>query len=736
LNILITGGYGFLGSHIAEKFINKGHKIIIIDNGTDTSPFKVESKHRSINMDVTDPGCTKVFESSRIDVVLHLARTRTDKYTGKENEVRDDANITGLANMLTLSQKTGVKKFIIVLCSSIYGNPGSQEVLPFSEIDTPEPVNPSGMNNYVKEYYTRKWSELYSLDVLCIRAANIYGPGEKKDNGVIPIFINNIINNEKIRINGYGTQTRDFIFIDDFTDAVFKAALDEECTGILNISTNESHSISMLADKLSEKYKAKRIEYLNNYTITVGQSRLDNARIKKMGWKPKTSLEQGLEKTFDWHKLQSEKPEARKNPLINLERFIKRFPKRILAYIENIILFSIAALMQYGHLYWSFLSSDIIFDYSLVYIAVMGILWGQRQAYLAMIMATGLYIGTTIMSGTDLITFIYTPEHLLRMAIYVLIGVVTGYSVEKKNRDLASSQASLESLTKKYEFLNEIYNETRVVKNELQDRIVETEDSFGVIYSIVQEVNSLEIEKVFSASIDAIERIMKTGSVSIYTVSDNENTKFMRLKTRSQALDGIIPNSIELKEYPVLLEVINSKSLVVNHDLSKTLPLLMAPVIDGNKVIAVISLHKVPFERLTMHYENLFQTVVSLISNALKRAYFFEASLRDKRYLPDTRILNSDTFEKILDEVRAKETELGMSYSLLHVKTDPSPDLKRLSDSLIHGIRDNDYIGISKHEKIYILLSNTAHNHANLVVKRLQNQGIESSIVTGAEDEL
>ena len=312
--------------------------------------------------------------------------------------------------------------------------------------------------------------------------------------------------------------------------------------------------------------------------------------------------------------------------------------------------------------------------------------------------------------------------------------MITGYSIEKRNRDLDSREYALKSLSKKYDFLHDIYNETRVIKDELQNQIIETEDSFGVIYSIVQEVDSLEIEKVFSASIDAIEKIMKTGAVSIYTVSDNKKTKYMRLKTRSNSLSAKIPNSIEIERHPEFMEVITSRTLVVNRELKKGLPLLSAPVVDGKNVIAVVSLYDIPFENLTMHYENLFQTVVSLISNALKRAYFFEASLKDKRYVNNTRILNPDTFEKILGEVRDKQAELGMSYSLLKVSSTPVKRLPDISDMIIQSIRDNDYIGISRNKDIYILLSNTAYDHAGIVIDRLLNQGIASSIIKKGGD--
>ena len=142
--------------------------------------------------------------------------------------------------------------------------------------------------------------------------------------------------------------------------------------------------------------------------------------------------------------------------------------------------------------------------------------------------------------------------------------------------------------------------------------------------------------------------------------------------------------------------------MYVNRKFDSNIPVIIAPVFEDRNVIAVVSVHKTAFENLTMHYENLFQTIIGLITNALKRAYFFEASLKDKRYVENTRILTSQTFEKILAEIRNNKEELGMSYTLLKVDRGEE-SLKEISDKAISGIRDNDYIGLSNDENIYIL---------------------------------
>ncbi|MCD4670407.1 MAG: NAD-dependent epimerase/dehydratase family protein, partial [Actinomycetia bacterium] len=673
-------------------------------------------------------------ESRNIDIVIHLSGQKMKKTIKAPCKPDNDTDFTGLANILCLAEKHRIKKFVTISCSSVYGNPGNIRALPFRETDEPKPITPSGMSNYIKEYYCGKWSELFKLKTLCIRASNIYGPGDNRNEGVISAFIENILNNKRLAIHGYGTQTRDFIYVKDFVDALYRVVTDPGCTGTLNISTNTECSINDLANILSGLYKVRRIDHKDSYKISINHSRLDNSRIKKTGWTPAHDLKNGLEQTYAWYKEQGRHKKKEDSPGTRIGKTLNSFSRQKLAYIENIIIFLVLALMKYNHLFLELYSSELAFDYSLIYIAIMGILWGQRQAYLAMLLSSVLFIGSSLLAGTDIVSFIYTPENLLRLAAYMLIGIITGYSIEKRSRDIDSKNYALKSLTKKYEFLNEVYAETRVVKDELQTQIIATEDSFGVIYSIVQEVNSLEIEKVFAASIDAIERIMKTDSVSIYTVSTNGKSDFMRLKTRSSSLKGRVPNSIDIRKYGEFKEVISSRSLVVNYKFKPDIPFIMAPVLDNKEVVAIVSLHEIPFENLTMHYENLFQTVVGLISNAVKRAYFFEASLKDKRYVSNTRILNSDTFEKVLDEVRKKEEDFGMSYSLLRISSAGPGSLQKLSDTIIENIRDNDYIGISADKIIYVLLSNTQHRYAQIVIDRLSNSGIKSSVITKGID--
>ena len=736
MKVLISGGYNFIGSALAARFIKEGHNVTVIDNLIHGEQEKtVKEKYSFYNFSSSSPEIEKIFNASRFEIIIYIPEYESRSITPQKflvsEDILPDCNVSGLVNMLDLSIKSKVKKFVLLSSSEIYGNTYEGTA---SEETVPNPVSLKGMSSYVMEYYCSRWGEMNNLNVLSLRISNVYGtqdqvPDNLFSRDTVSLFMDSLINGEEIIINGSGTQTRDFIYIDDLIDGIYKAAINKNCMGIFNLSSKVERSINSVAESLSALKKPRKIIYQQGAEEKIQRSCLDNSKIiSVIEWEPKVSFEEGLKITYKWKQLQKEDKKRKKYARKKITDKRRKKSFKALAYIENIILFLVVAFLQWGNLFFNVKLPVLKIDYSIIYIIIMGIMWGQTQAYIAMTLSAGLYVWMSLFAGADIVTFVYTPENLIRIAVYIIVGIVTGYSIERKNRELESRDLSIQNLQNKYAFLSDIYTETRIVKNELENQIIDTEDSFSAIYKIIQEVDSLEIEKVFSGAISAIERIMRTDQVSIYTLSNDGSNNFMRLKARSLVLLDKIPNSIKISDFDELKQVIQTKSTYINRNFIPKIPIMMSPVLEDKNVIAVISIHSTPFENLTLHYENLFQTVVGLITNALKRAYFFEASLKDKRYIPNTRILTSFTFEKILDEIRNNKAELGMSYILLNVEKDDK-SLEEISEEVVGSIRDNDYIGLSRDNSLYILLSNTKDNYANIVVERLKKASINASLV-------
>ncbi|MCY6482930.1 GDP-mannose 4,6-dehydratase [Clostridium aestuarii] len=732
MKVLITGGCGFIGSHVVERFYKEGHKIYIIDNLSTGNLENIKVKHKFYNFNIADKKCEEIFRANKFDIVIHLS-AQVDIKTSLEHPYLDTkSNLLGLTNMLDLSSKYGVNKFIFASSAAVYGN---TEKVPVTEETLSNPIAPYGMSKSVGEFYCKKWKEIYGLNTLVFRFSNVYGPrqGVSGEAGVISIFLKKAIRGENLVIFGNGKQTRDFIYVEDLVDGIYKASMCDKCSGVMNLSTNTEVSLNQLVDVLSKITKINKVIYKERKKGDILRSRLDNTKIKsELNWNTKYCFEDGIKNTYNWYLENSEKDKISK-PEKNFRFKLVNLYKEHSSYIENIILFLI---MLHVNLKLSFFNENILhdpIDYNLIYIGIMGLLYGRKHGIYATVYSLIIYITVFLNSGGDLIVFLYEPKHLIHVSMYLLVGVIAGYSIDKKNLEIYSHKLNISSLTQKYDFLKQIYNETRIVKEELESQIIDSEDSFGKIYNIVKKLDSLEKESVYNSSIGVIEEIMKTTKVSVYSI--NRSEKYLRLKAKSNVTEFDIPVSMKIKDYIEFSEVIDKQKIFINRKLDENIPMMIAPIVDNdtNKVIGVIIIHEVSFENLTLYYENLFKTLVNLISGALLKAYKYEQSINDKRYVKDTSILKTKEFNEVIEKIREKKDKFRMNSILIRV-LDKENNYVKIDKMISKGIREEDYLGVGKDGYIYILLINTNCLDINIIIDRFKKKGILAKIISGECD--
>ncbi|MBI4895169.1 MAG: GDP-mannose 4,6-dehydratase [Candidatus Aenigmarchaeota archaeon] len=301
MRYLITGGAGFIGSHIVDKLLenNKNSQIHILDD---------LSSGKNINM-----GCivhktnicnnlAKIFEDNRIDIVIHTAAQvmvqKSIDFPVKDAEV----NIFGSLNIIENCRKYGVKK--IIYLNSGGAVVGNAEKLPTDEKALINPLSPYGVSKYIAEQYLKVYNNLYDLKYMSLRLSNVYGPRQKasSEGGVIALFINNIMQKTNPVIFGDGLQTRDFIFVKDVADAVMLATKTENHT--VNISTGKETTIKRVLDLVRKSTNSKISEITRPQKPgEVRRSVLSNKAAQKiLNWVPKTSLEDGIQKTVEYYK--------------------------------------------------------------------------------------------------------------------------------------------------------------------------------------------------------------------------------------------------------------------------------------------------------------------------------------------------------------------------------------------------------------------------------------------------
>lgn len=724
MNILVTGGYGFLGSFVAERLNKEGHKVFIIDNLSSGNKNNINFKHKFYEMDVKDQRCSDIFRINHIDALIHLA-AEAYEYSSNDKLYEDTStNVLGLINMLELSLKHKLKRFVFVSSAFVYGD---AENFPSKETDRVKPNSPYAVSKLLCEEYCRIFNENHGLSTISLRVSDIYGPRQMTTiaNGIVSQIIKTTVLSHKVQVFGDGNNTRDFIYVEDVADAIYRCLESDYC-GCLNISTKRETSVNQVIDIIKNNTEVNNIEYFSPHKGELPRICLDNTRaIRELDWVPIYNIEEGIAKTFRWYssalKVVQTNDNNKEIKKAQARKKIKKLLKQILPLFENFLMFAILYLIEtnfklFGEFYF--------IDLKLVYIILVGIVYGTRHSIIAVALSTLLYVINNYNAGRDLISLIYDSNSLMQIAFYLFIGFIVGYSIDIRNRIVNTNINKFDNLQKKFDFLHEVYLETKSVKDELQKQIRMSEDSLSKVYTLFEEINSLDSDKIYTSAIGVLERIMKSPAIAIYTVS--KNGLFLRLSAASGSLLNKISKSINIKETPEFEEVINTKNIFVNKKLIQELPMLMAPVEYGNKVIGIIAIYKVEFDNMNLYYQNLLMVVANFISSSLSKAILYQEATLSERYIDGTNILNKTSFEKVLNDKIEASKENHSSYVLLEVEMEG--DISEADKKITGAIREQDFIGIGTGDNLMILLTNTNPQEAQIALKRLVDRGIRSAI--------
>lgn len=307
--VLITGGAGFIGSHVTDLLEAAGDEVVILDN-LSSGNLKYVKNSRYVTFvegDVTDRGTIReVFQMyPDISSVVHLA-AQSKVGPSIENPQEDmNINVLGTLNLLEESRLSGVKKFVYASSAAVYGH---VDRLPVTEATETNPLSPYGVSKLAAEEYVKAFGRLYHMDVTALRFANVFGPRQSADTeaGVITIFIERLLNGEQAVIQGDGKQTRDFIYVEDVARSV-TAALREGTAGagaVYNVSSRTSTSIEELLKVICQHAGVPfDPAYAEERPGDIKHSYLCNEKLSAaFKWQPETSFEDGIRKTVDYYK--------------------------------------------------------------------------------------------------------------------------------------------------------------------------------------------------------------------------------------------------------------------------------------------------------------------------------------------------------------------------------------------------------------------------------------------------
>jgi UDP-glucose 4-epimerase len=300
MKILVTGGAGFIASHITDAFVNQGHEVVVLDNLSTGFEHNVNKKAKLVVADLNDD-LSSLFDSGKFDVVNHHAAQMDVRRSVKDPAFDANSNILGTINLLQNSVRTGIKKFMFASTGgAVYGE---QSYFPADEQHPTSPLSPYGISKLAVEKYLFFYKNEYNLNYSILRYANIYGPRQNPfgEAGVVAIFSTKLLKGEQPVINGTGKQTRDYVFVKDVVKANL-LALEDQSSDIYNVGTGKETDVNELFNKINnltnntavEKHGAAAPGEQMRSVIT--SEKLFN----KFNWKPSTTIEDGLKETVQF----------------------------------------------------------------------------------------------------------------------------------------------------------------------------------------------------------------------------------------------------------------------------------------------------------------------------------------------------------------------------------------------------------------------------------------------------
>ncbi len=303
MKVLVTGGAGFIGSHLVDRLIQEGHQVVVVDNLSTGKKQNLNKEAKFYKMDILSNRLERIFQKEKPEVISHHAAQMDVRRSVADPAFDAETNILGLLNILECAMKQGTRR--VIFASSGGAAYGEQEVFPAPESHPTRPLSPYGVSKLSSEHYLYYYQKVCGLEYTALRYSNVYGPRQDPfgEAGVVAIFTQKMLRGEQPIINGNGMQTRDYVYVEDVVEANM-AVLNNKVNDVFNVGTGLETSVNQLFRHLLEATGSdvKEIHGPEKKGEQV-RSCLDFRKIHKMlDWEPRVPLHEGLIKTVAFFK--------------------------------------------------------------------------------------------------------------------------------------------------------------------------------------------------------------------------------------------------------------------------------------------------------------------------------------------------------------------------------------------------------------------------------------------------
>jgi len=685
---LIAGNIGYWTTDIIKRTFGEDHVVIVA-----AEPLQLEGSNLTcFPFSIMDEKFESIFFNYDFDRVIYVSDYLT--FHGQPR-----AEVEELRRLLRLCQRSQTQQQIAILLS--------QEAC--ANIRTGKTVMLQS-----EEELCRYYAEVYYLPVKIIRCPFLCSAQNPTD--YFYRMFQRIEEEQKVEIAENPEQRTNFIRLEEVGEFLFRLFDDwDGKTETLNLFGCSKTTFADLAAGIEKTCPGVKVEFLKKtplHNLNLGENYVRS----RLGWFAVEDVALDVEALYREYRHETKE---------NLPLW-KRVREQVMGMKTGLMLVELVVGWILVEALIRLLSGTAQFgniDLRLLFIVVMGSVYGMNAGVTAAFLETVAAGISYVDRGISWQMIFYEPSNWVPFILYFTVGAICGY-VKRRNEDtVASLKKERDLLADKYRFTRTLYQEALEYKSQYKKQIIGSRDSFGKIFEVVQNLDTVVPQEIYAQSIAIIEDVLDNRSIAIYSIRDPQSI-FGRLEVSSHLIDRNLAKSIRLEQFSAAVDTLKKGEIWVNTELLPDYPMYIAGVKNREgELILMIMIYRARYDQLGMYYANLFRIICGLIESSFRKAWDYQNAVREKVYIDDTVIANEEYFARQLS-LYHNMLESGIaSYGLIQIAP-AGRSLEQMDSLLRTRTRETDLLGRGKDGNYYLLLSQVDNSSVGIVMKRLTDLGL------------
>lgn len=715
--VLLIGGGSVMMNAVIDKLNKNGHRVYLL-TGRKDKKFTYRHVFEKFCFPYDSGSLKDIFESIKPEVTLFMGAYDTN-FNWEEARQESVRYIGGLMNILAALSMVKAGRFVYLSSQEVYG---AAHVDDIREEDRPSPVGFKALALAQGEEICANYRKNQDLDTLVLRLDHVYWVPEKGGVEEDPCFrmCREALRTGKITANR--RHVFSLLYLNDALEMAYKvmfaATRKYAC---YHISSMEQVGEMELAGKIRDVLGAG-VEVVDS---TVGMNRrlvLDGNRYREehpteifTGW------EKGVERVVTFMKRHSGSFFTQEDTGAGLGGKLwnstRRICKALFPYIENLVLFVPFYLLHCSAAESAFFAR---LDFLLLYVLLFAAIHGQGQAVFSGLLAVAGYCAWQMQDRTGFQVLLDYNTYVW-MAQLFIVGLVVGYLKDQLHFLRGESRARIQYLEGQLRDIEDINDSNVRMKHNFEAQVVNQKESLGKIYEITSSLEQYGPEEVLFYAAQVLSKLMDSQDVAVYTVANGD---YARLFSATSSEARKLGNSIRYTDASMeeLYNELKERRVYVNRNMADNLPMMASAVYSEDSMQLILMLWGIPWERMTLGESNRLTIVGYLIQNAVVRANHYLEALRNQRYVEGTKVLDEGAFTQLARAFLDARDKGLTEYVLLEIQAEGS-NYEQVAVTLGSAIRQTDYLGILKGNRLYALLTNTGKENVGGVIERFQKAG-------------